>query len=464
MALGGGMGLAGCATAARPAHVSAVQEVPFQLWVVGIPQNATSVKIIQEFVDSTFNSQHKSVRAVWQWSNISSAQVTILAGGAAPLVLAGCCASWPTIQPFLEPLDPYLQRDNVQKAHFWSPAQLTAYQQGAGLYGLPANAVCEAFLYRQDILDQLALSYPTPEWTAAEAAQLWQACAGTVGGRRRYGCTVPWEPTGPPEGLPAVVQGWGGLFASPDGTRCLLDQSPAIACGEYFMDLVWNGVATGGDGSPNPGVFTGEVVFSQGAVPTIYDAVRQLGDQVKWDFISFPRWPVRPMTILHNNFYGMNAFASNKELAWELLRFAAVDGPWQQFCMKLTAAPPGPAPLLPDWETVLRSNAPVLKTKALHYWTDPITTGQAAYDYAFFKYQPVQVSDLVGTFWPTLWQHKVSVAEGFKSLSQQINTIQAQGASSQPPPTAEQRRAAVQAAQRRFPTEGPAVAQVMPGL
>lgn len=465
MALGGAVGLTGCGTAARPVHWPAVATVPFQLWVVGIPQNAASVQIIQGFVDSTFNSRHKSVRAVWEWSNVAGAVAAIVAGAPAPLLLAGCCASWPLARPFLAPLDPYLRGANVPTDHFWSAAQLSAYQDASGLHGLPANSVCEAFLYRQDILDQLNLAYPTPDWTAADAARLWRACAGTAGGgQRRYGCTVPWEPSGPPEGLPAVVQGWGGRFASQDGTRCLLDQPAAIACGEYFMDLVWNGVATGGDGLPNPGVFSGQVAFSQGAVPTIYDAVRQLGDQVKWDFISFPRWPVRPMTILHNNFYGVNAFAANKELAWELLRWAAVDGPWQQFCMKLTAAPPGPAPLLPQWETVLRSNAPILKHKALHYWTAPIAAGQAAYDYAFFKYQPVQVNALVGAFWPSLWQHKVGVSAGFKALAQQINAVQVQAANSPPPPTAAQRRAASQAAQRLFPAQGPAVAAVPPGL
>ena len=221
------------------------------------------------------------------------------------------------------------------------------------------------------------------------------------------------------------------------------------------MDLVWNNVATTGGGYRNAGVFSGSVVFAQGAEPTILQAVQQLGFNAKWDFIPFPRFPVAPVGVLHDNFYGMLASAPDKALAWELLRFAAVDPDWSRFYMQLALAPPALPALLAEWMTILGQTAPVLKSKHLEYWTQPTIDGAGHYDYEFFRYAPTQADTLLGATWPRIWNRQIDVAGGFRAIAEQINALE---------PVAAATAGGAATLAKEFPSVGPTIAAVPPGL
>lgn len=169
----------------------AAESVPFMLWVVGIPINAASNALIQEFVDTTFNAKHKGMRAVWSpQTDLRTVVAAITAGSRAmPAIVAGCCEYWPLFQPFAKDIRPLLRRDNIG-LDLWSTAQLhegvpAGERTGGALYRLPANTAIDAFVYRQDILDELGLAYPRGDWNSIEAADLWRACTGTKGGQHR---------------------------------------------------------------------------------------------------------------------------------------------------------------------------------------------------------------------------------------------------------------------------------------
>ena len=453
-----GTWLAACGRAgahATPQSANHVENVPFQLYFVGPPLDATAMRLIQGFVDKTFNAKHKGIRAIFQAPyNLQQVATDVVAGSSAPVVVASCCNDWNIILPFLEKLDPWLKKDNVN-TNLWTAGQLARFQLPTGLYGLPEDAASEAYLYRQDILDQIGASYPAPDWTSADAQRLWTQCSGIVHGKRRYGATCPWGNAGVPEGLSAVVHGWNGAFSNAARTRCLLNDPGSIKCGEYWMDMVWSNVATVGDGWPNQGIFNGSVVFTQGAEPTILQAVLNLGSAVKWDFIPYPRFPARPVGVLHDNFYGMLASAKNKELAWELLKFAAIDSEWSRFYMKVALAPPALPHLLSEWITILRSTAPILKNKHLEYWTDPTLRGEGFYDFEFFHYLPTNANAVFNSIWPTIWTRKTSVHAGFTAIAKQINAIETAA-----PAQIKQQQSIAQA----FPTRGPSAATVTPGL
>ncbi len=446
----------GCA--ARPAAAGRVLVVAFQLYVVGVPNDATTVNLVQEFVDQAFNARHRGVRALWQFANgPPGATVTaVLAGAAtAPLLLAHAGSVWPQYQPLLAPLDGKLRAAGVP-GHTWAPGQLAAFRVGGKLYALPNNAASEAYLYRQDILDELGMRYPQPGWTYQDAQRLWRRCSGAMpGGGHRYGCTVPFGPgtalNPVPEGLAAVVHGFGGAYRDAGHTRCLLDLPGSIRCGQYFLDLVWEQAATSGDGYPNPGIFDGSVVFTQGAEPTIIEAVQRLGTQAKWDFIPHPTFPVRRVGILHDNFYGINALSPHQDLAFELLRFAAIDAVWTRFYMRQALAPPGQVGLLEEWLAVLRSVAPPLRSKNLEAWTQPTIDGLGRYDYEFFHYQPQNVAGVFARQWPALWSHQVGVTAGFRAIADEINALEAAGRGKPPVTVAELQAAALRERRR---TEG----------
>jgi ABC-type glycerol-3-phosphate transport system substrate-binding protein len=464
-AVAAGLGLAGCsggATAgqssasAAPAISPNTVTVPFQLWTPSVPTNKTTTALIQQFTDQTLNAGLKGYRAVWVGGGNMAGVVTSVLAGAnnVPWVVASCCGDWPIIQPFLAKLDPFFKTDNIDTSATWHAGQLDRFQESDGTYGLPEDAASDAYLYRQDILDQLGLSYPDPSWTWTEAANLWQSCSGQTTHGWRYGVACPFG-AGTTEGLPTVVAGFGGQFQSADRTQCLLNQPAAIQAGEYWLNMVWSKVATDGDGTPNPAIWTGNCVFSTGAEPTIIQAVQKLGNSVKWDFVPWPSFPARSVGKLHDNFYGMLNAAPNTEIAWQILKWAAIDPDWQRFYMQLALAPPAVASLLEEWYTVMQTVAPVLKNKQLHYWGDATLNGLGVYDYEFFKYSPAQANALVSQWWSQMWNNKVSVTAGFTQLAQQINALEAQGASSA--------GALVQAA-KNFPTTGADIAGMPTGI
>ena len=423
----------GAAPAVRPA----VLQVPLQLYVVGEPHGPTGQRLIQDFLDSSFNARHKGVRAMAGFQGPAEATVAaITSGSAMPAVVSGCCVTWPTLLPFLARLDPYFQQDNVPLST-WGRGQLARFRQPDGLYGLPEDAACDVYLYRQDILDQLGLQYPAPDWTAAEATRLWRTCSGQTSAGWRYEANAPFGP-GTTEGLPTVVAGFGGAFMDAGQTRCLLNAAGSIRAGEYWLHQVWDKVLTNGDGSPNPLIASGQLVFNTSADPTVLYAVQQLGSSIKWDFIPWPRMPVRPVGKLHDNFYALVAQYPHQEVAWELLKFIAIEPTWSRYYMRLALAPPMLAGMMQEWYTILRSVAPILKDKHLEYWGQPTLEGWGIYDYEFFRYAPVNALGALVGAWGGLWDHKTTVTLGFREIARQIDGIEAAGASAAPPATAAQ--------------------------
>ena len=427
LAAGAVLDACGPSTVAAPTVHTTVLEVPVQLYIEGVSPGKTVNALIQQFLDRTFNAQTKGVRVVYTGGqgNMGGVVSQILGGSkTTPWIVASCCGDWPVIQPFLEKLDPYLQRDNVDQTTTWGKGQLARFRApDGGLYGLPEDAASDVYLYRQDILDELGLAYPDPNWTAAEALTLWEQCSKDVNGKWRYGTNCPFGP-GTTEGLPTVVAGYGGAFMDATQTRCLLDQPGAIAAGDYWFHMVWNKVATNGDGSPNTAIATGGLVFNTSADPTVYYAVTQM-QGAKWDFIPWPTFPTRPAGKLHDNFYGMLSSVENKDLAWEVLKFIAVDKQWYEFYMQLSLAPPGRADMMDQWYTVLRNTAPVLKNKHLEYWGDPTLNGYGIYDNEYFLYQPTQANNILNSIWPQIWNHQIGVTQGFRSIAQQITAFEA---------------------------------------
>ncbi len=444
---------------AAPAPVPQTVNVPFQLWVPAVPVNKTSVGLIQEFFDANFNAQNKGVAATWGGSQGGESSVVsdILAGASTtPWVVAACCSDWPIIQPFLAALDPYFKNDNIDTATTWQAGQLARFQDAGGTtYALPEDAACDAYLYRQDILDQLGLPYPDPTWTSAEAASLWATCTGkTSGGAWRYGVSAPFQP-GCTAGLPTVVAGFGGSFQNAERTVCSINSAAGIAAGEYWMSMVQDKVANSSCGTPAAQIFQGQCVFATGAEPTIIDAVEQLGDKAKWDFLPWPRFPARAVGNLHDNFYGMVESAPNPEIAWTLLRYLAIDPDWQRFYMQLALAPPALPTLLEEWYTVMQATAPILKGKQLQYWGNATLAGDGVYDFEFFQYQASQANGAVTQWFNAAWSGSVTVTDAWNQMAQQVNALEAQGAA------LAQRSAANS---RQFPTSGKAIASVGPGI
>lgn len=456
---GGGLAAyaAGGTAAAAPAVAHGTTTIYFQInWQQS--WNKTAQQLVQQFTDQNFNSAHKGVVAVPQaWGNASGVLAQVLAGEAgAPAVVSSCCGDFPIAQPMLAPLDPLLKQDNIP-TNTWSTGQLVTYQQPDGLYGVPAYTACQPLIYDQGVFDSLGLPYPDPAWDYTAAAQIWQQLVSDKGGVHRYGTTMQFYPNNF-DGQVFLQKGFGGELMDATKTICLLDQPGALAAANWIYPLVWSKVIVNrfGTGSSNgaTALVQGRSVMYQSAGNMLYEAVTVLGTKVKWDVLPMCKWPVQRGTNVNVDYYGMNRFYPNQELAWELFKFVAGGQAMNRFLIGATLSFPNLSSMWTEWQAIVNAAAPLTKSKHLEYWAEAAQQGYG-YGREFFLYDATAALNLMGPILQQIWDQKLTPAAGYTQITQQVNALQKTAA-------AEAGQSAAMA--KAFPTTGPAIAAMPAGI
>ena len=390
-----------------------------------------AINLCQQYTDANFNSRHKGVRAIPQpWGNASGVLGQVLAGvSTAPAVVSSCCGDFAVALPMLARLDPLLQQDNLPRS-LWSQGQLITYQEPDGLYGVPAYTACQPLIYNQTLFDDLGLKYPDAEWDYTEATSIWRSIAGKLpNGNWRYGTTMQWYPNSFDGGV-YLLKGFGGELMDATHTRCLIDSPPAISAGNWIYPLIWDKVIInrgGVSGYNGAGaVVAGLVGMYQSAGNMLFEAVEEIGNKLNWDVLPMPRWPVRRGTNVQVDYYGLNKYYPNQELAWELWKFVAAGQGTNRFLISSTLSFPNLMSMWPEWEALVRAAAPVTRDKALHWWADAATQGYG-YGHEFWKYEDAQAESAMGTIMQQLWDHKMDATAGFTEMKLQVDAIEATG-------------------------------------
>ena len=85
------------------------------------------------------------------------------------------------------------------------------------------------------------------------------------------------------------------------------------------------------------------------------------------------------------------------------------------------------------------------------------SAAQQGYDYptVFFKYQRGQANNIINDWAQQVLDSKISPELGHKQMQDEVNALQQAGASEQ---------AGLAAATRQFPSQGPVMAAVQPGI
>ena len=425
------------------------------------PQSATagtSVKLNQEFVDQAYNAKHTGVYVRVQ-PNIqgqASGQIAASIGLSGFMdVFQDCCdglVAWES-SGFLTPLDPYLKKDNVDTA-IWPQRHLEVLTFGGQVKGLPSYDGPVTVFYRQDILDTLGLPYPSPDWTWQEAAAIWEACSGmTTSGskqQQRYGVSL--FVTAGYEQIDWWLHGWGGALMDSTRTHCLADSAGGAACMDFIAGLNKNKVAMGRTGITE--FAQGTAVFKQAGGWELLGVVQAVRDSVKWDILPSPKWPSGRSTFNNIDFYGLNAATKHPDAAWELLKWVGAAPDFQRFQMQLTLIEPSLLSLWDEWQASVLSVAPPLKGKALH-WLKDAEVGGYAWPNRFFKFNAAQSDTVINTWFDSIWSGKTSGTLGLKQMSAQLNALEQAGSAS---------ANAATAVAKAFPTTGPVIAAVQPGL
>ncbi len=453
--------LVGCRSTATAGNVAPqpaqpVTTVYFQInWQQG--WNKTALELCQEFTDTNFNAQHKGVRAVpMPWGNASGVLAEVLAGNPqTPAVVSSCCGDFATAQPMLARLDPLLKQDNMPTS-LWSEGQLVTYQMPDGLYGVPAYTACQPLIYSQSIFDELGLPYPDPGWDYQEATRIWTQLAGAIKNGWRYATTMQFYPNNY-DGQVYLHKGFGGELMDATKTICLLDQAPAIRAGQWIYPLVWDKVIINRGGFSFSGATAlrrGVCGMYQSAGDMLYDAVTNLGTAAKWDVIPMPSWPVRRGTNVQVDYYAVNAQYPDQNLAWELFKFVAAGKETNRFLIGATLSFPNLSSMWDEWMSIVRSAAPVTQNKHIEYWAEAAQQGYG-YGHEFFLYDPTQALNAMSPILQQMWDNRLDPAQGYRMIAQQINALEQAAKSGLA-------RGAKTAT--LFPTQGPAIAGVPPGV
>ena len=386
-------------------------------------------------------------------ASTTSVLASMLAGQG-PDVVGDCCGAWMTYNDMnaFADLTPYFKKDNIPLTT-WSTGQVQAMGGPSGQFGLPIYHGPVVFLYRQDLLDELGLPYPDPEWDYQAAAAFWTKCAGTykVGSasKWRYGANFWWQ-SHSWYAQAYLMYGFGGAEMDSTKTKAMLDQPGSVAAGNWVYPLLWAkslGASTGT-------VADGSAIFETSGGWNIPRNVTNYNTRFKWDYVPVPKFPKGRATFANNDFWGMNAASKHLDGAWEVLKWLTYEDDWQRFCMKATLLAPCKVSLWQEFETQLIASAPLLENKGLKWFRDAAEGGYG-YPEEFFKYQSPQADSILGQTLGKVFDQKLSVEEGFRQAPQQVDALEVAGAAES---------AAQQQIQKVFPAQGPSVAVVPPGI
>ena len=456
---GAGAGLAASAVlvagarAAAPQPASGVVPIVFEANNQGVPWNATTLGLYQDFVDAHFNATTKGIRATVFPGGSGDAQNQILAslaGTGFADIYEGCCDDVATLESggWLLPLDEYLRQDNLPTS-LWSPGHLQALTFGGQLYGLPSYDGPAVIAYRQDLLDQLGLPYPDATWDWQQAAQIWQSCTSAKGKAfARQGVDVIFDEAATTWQF--WLKGWGTDVMNAAHDACTADTAGGAAALGYLAGLHASGAMRGGSG---PGdLARGSVVFSMCGGWQVFHLATELGTRFKWDLLPMPAWPAGRATFGNADFYALNRTSANPDAAWEVLRWLTAEPDWQRFQMRTTMVEPCLLSLWDEWQSIVVAVAPPLRGKALS-WFQEAALGYA-YPTLHFSYAPTKANAVADLWLDQIWNGQVSPQVGLGQIQTQINAIEA----------VSRAEAAAAAHGSAFPSTGPAMATVALGI
>ncbi len=404
-------------------------QILFQSNWQGSSWNQTAVQLCQHFVDSTFNSnpQYKGIRAVVSATNGQGQAGAVIAATLAgasgvPDIVESCCSDVPTYEgaDLLAPLNPYLSTDNIDPYNLFVRGHVEALSVNGTIYGLPSYDAPPTMYYRQDILDQLGLPYPNPNWTYTEAESIWRSAASLKTSTVRHGATL-YSGTE----MEYLLKGWGSSEMDAAHTTCLLGSPQCIAAGEWLYGLLLDQVA--GYRTDSGGLFgnTPAAVFAMSGGWSLLPAAENLRG-VKWDILPMPTWQAGVSTTFDNiDFYAMLRSSKHPTEAWEFMRWLTTQPDYNLFLMRVNLIGPALTALWDQYETTITAAAPPLRGKSLNYIKEAALSGRA-YPHMFFAQGAEQADGILDTWFGKIGARQVSVSEGFTQAATQINAWEKQ--------------------------------------
>jgi len=381
-----------------------------------------------------------------------SGTIPLIIAGTAPDVYSGFGPTKMIEGGYNLDLTSYLKDQNVDTS-VWDAGQFEKYVRDGHVWALPAELSTSAVAINEGMLDSAGLAYPDPQWDYTAAAALWAAvttktadAAKNVTGFVYWGQKASWLPGD------FYLRGWGASAAQSNySALCGLASPAALTFANWWFpqaqrgSVVWNGTAPSWPQQVACG-FAGSWTL-----PTYADLT-----SVKWDFWPQPAWPTGTSSYAGNDYYAVSATTKHADLAAALAIWLTTDVQWQHRMIALQLVVPPSSKLWPIWEQVVKTVAPPLAGKNIAAFMTAPLQGRA-FNHPAFAYASDSAYNLIGNYLPQIITGKLDPTGAMTQAAQAVNAFEAGQALT----AADQAKIA---SSNAFPTQGPAIASVVPGI
>jgi len=312
----------------------------------------------------------------------------------------------------IEPLDSYIEKDNVDLANYPS-AMINLYNVNGKQYGIPVDYDTIGVWYNKTLFDAAGVEYPKDGWTwdeFVETAKKLTKADGSV-----YGVNA--DPNSQCGYYNTILES-GGYIISDDKKTSGYDTDGAAKGIQVWLDLIDQGLspdlASFAETKADAQFYSGRLaMYFGGSWKLGYINKSDLADQI--DVASLPSIDGNLTSVIHGCANVLNAKSQNKEAAWEWLKF--LTGKEAQYALAESGT------IIPCYKGAADIWVNSSPDKNLSVFLDEAENHSEPY--------PVSANtsawnDLETTYMTKIWNREVTVKDGLSELAQKMNACLAE--------------------------------------
>ena len=262
--------------------------------------------------------------------------MVMIAGGVPPDVVHGYSTQIPSWvgNGMLEDLEPYAERDLTFRRDDYLQGVVESLTYRDRLYAMPRAWSAVALLYNMDLFDERGVAYPDEGWTWDDLVRAGKQLTWDRSGDGRISSFGFSDIFSHHHRYPIWVWGAGGAFWNDSLTRTTINEPAAVAGLEFWMDLylthqiapqiVGGRVVNEGVSTERTGHGASNELFENGRI-AMFNSTRFVAPTGHFAVGVAPlaQGPAGRTSVMVTDFFGIFPGGSNKELAWEFIKYLA---------------------------------------------------------------------------------------------------------------------------------------------
>jgi multiple sugar transport system substrate-binding protein len=329
------MALAGCAQA-TPAATEAASTEAAAATTAAPAATAEPVTIrvmtffahdnpeVEEAVVAAFEAAHPNIKVQLEQTSYDDIFTKYTADVAAGTPADVISMNYENLRKFaglnaLEPLNDYVTRDNYDTSIYYANT-LDMHTVDGVLYGLPATFSDNVLYFNKSMFDAAGIAYPDSSWDwnkLIEVSKQFVKDTDGDGVTDQYGYGPAW--------WPMYLFEYNTNVLTADGTKCALNTPEGLQAMQAYVDLsTTDGVTANAAAQASQGDYdrfiAGKLAMYD-AGPWAVAPFNQNITSFTWDVAENPAGTVKG-TFLYSNAYAISAASTQKDAAWEFIKFA----------------------------------------------------------------------------------------------------------------------------------------------